>query len=126
MKCRYCNTAFIPTEANFCPNCGMQLVPGEWKTIDVSKYPSLCKQEISNSKTFFIQNDTHEMLSCNIDGVKFKQIFPNTRSSIQINQTTTLVVSCGNTSKTIRLYNNDVFVNIIFYMVGQYLQYRTN
>lgn len=123
MKCRYCNTAFIPTEANFCPNCGMQLVPGEWKTIDVSKYPSMLKH--IKGKTFYLQNWANEGLSYSIDGVNQGQISRGNKVFIDIIKTATIRVSTISSSIIFRLYPNDIFENVVIESNGFLLQYKT-
>lgn len=123
MKCRYCNTAFIPAEANFCPNCGMQLVPGEWKTIDVSKYPSLPKQV--KGKMFYLLNCTSEVLSYSLDGVNQGQIPSENKVVIEISKTTNVRVSTTSSSRIFRLYPNDSFENIVVESNGFLLQYKT-
>lgn len=123
MKCRYCNTAFIPTEANFCPNCGMQLVPGEWKTIDVSKYPSMLKH--IKGKTFYLQNCAGEVLSYSLDGVNQGQIPRGSKVVIEISKTANVRVSTTSSSRIFRLYPNDSFENIVIDSNGFLLQYKT-
>lgn len=120
-----CKTTGLPEEAIFCPNCGRQLAAGEWKTIDVSKYPSLFKQEKVKRKIFYLQNWANDGLSYSIDGVNQGQISRGNKVFIKIIKTATIRVSTISSSIIFRLYPNDIFENVVIESNGFLLQYKT-
>ena len=78
-----------------------------------------------NTKNYNIRNETSSVLTLVVDGVQNILINPNDNISIQINQTTTVDVKFNfMLLKTVRLYTNDTFNNLVLYSVGQSVQYK--